>query len=336
MIWEIRGTRNGKTIRAKVAASSEESARAKAHASGVEVTAVLIMSDQAAAPATASASPIAAASAAPEQDAAPSPGMPDAGEQSPGYAAQPISYAHGAGLTQQPISAPFGLGLASVICGGVGSILFCIWPVAIPLAIAGITTGIIGWVLARKRQAKHLLPMIGTFVSVIPFVIYGVLAIGLASVFHSASKAAALAAQRAAAQTQAQANAAQSQAVAISRPHANPPPQPPAPPAPDPTIENPISIAADDLISAYNANPVAADAMYKNHWLKVDGTITQIHRASITLNGVEKQRGVQCTLTSGNLTASMALQTGQPTVVRGRCAGGSPRSVNLREVTIAK
>lgn len=220
MKWEIRGTKDGKQVRVKVSADSEQAARARAERGGIIVLAVLPMDEAPAAPAApapASSAPYErppqenaaqddsqAAAYATDQPAANAYANPPA--QWPGAAvSSPVPYATPYATPvgpQGPSDPSFGLALASLICGGVGSILFCFWPLAIFLGASAIGLGIAAWVIAKKRNSNVKMAMAGTFVGVVPFLILGTLALGLFTMFNRLSKEAEKAKAQADAQRQ--------------------------------------------------------------------------------------------------------------------------------------
>jgi hypothetical protein len=235
MLWEIRGTRNNQPIRAKVSASSEESARKKAEANGVVVQVVLAIDSPGAPAATPEvAAPPEADEAPAEADAEPSldaaeMAAPAAAYQraAPAQPQWPTNAAYQASaVQQQPYLPPgqmaplqygtpgmesgqgiSGLSIASLVCGAMGTCLFCLWPIALVTGLTGLTLGIVAWVTASKKQNRRdrNFAIAGTCVSTLPFIILLTLAIGLVALITSVGKQAAKAQA---------ANAAQQSAIA--------------------------------------------------------------------------------------------------------------------------
>ena len=91
---------------------------------------------------------------------------------------------------------------------------------------------------------------------------------------------------------------------------------------------NGINVTAEDLISAYKANEVAADERYKNQPLAVTGTVDSIGKdildtMYVTLKGDEKYgfTSVQCMFDDEHKTELAALSKGDHIRVVGICKG---------------
>lgn len=90
-------------------------------------------------------------------------GYPDpSGSQPPQYGAQttgPGNQAYpqqtGYGTAGQLATKTNGLAIASLICGILSILSFCVWFVSIPLAIAAIVTGVLGNKKAKLGQARQ-------------------------------------------------------------------------------------------------------------------------------------------------------------------------------------
>ncbi len=87
-----------------------------------------------------------------------------------------------------------------------------------------------------------------------------------------------------------------------------------------------------ELIEAYRANEIAADARFRGKMVSISGTVADITRSAFDdtvvqmgdPNGFER---VHATLSDGQQSVAAQLQRGQSVVVVGRCTGmiiGSP------------
>ena len=102
-------------------------------------------------------------------------------------------------------------------------------------------------------------------------------------------------------------------------------------------VEETISISAVDLVSAYEANEVAADKQYKGKMLSVSGSIYSIAvtlgTPQITLHGAD---GTFVTVIA-NMSTDEGMDTlskGQEIAITGKCDGSNGLSVNLLDAKL--
>jgi hypothetical protein len=115
---------------------------------------------------------------------------------------------------------------------------------------------------------------------------------------------------------------------------------------PNGTEITPITVNAEQLCQAYDANQVAADALYKNKILKVSGVVDDIGRdwlgyAEVELRGAEystRRYTVQCTFSTQNEYLVTQLSKGQSVIIQGTCDGREMflYAVSLKNCTIVK
>jgi len=86
----------------------------------------------------------------------PQPPPPGYGPQPPlpGYGPQPpLPYAHGALQGYPALKLPVGLAVASMVCGIVGALIFCLWFISIPLGIIATILGAVAIGRCKKGEA---------------------------------------------------------------------------------------------------------------------------------------------------------------------------------------
>jgi len=115
---------------------------------------------------------------------------------------------------------------------------------------------------------------------------------------------------------------------------------------PNGTEITPIIVNAEQLCKAYDANQIAADAMYKNKILKVSGVIEDIGRdlfdyPEVKLYGTEystRRYTVQCIFSTQNEYLVTQLSKGQSVTIQGTCDGREMflYAISLKNCTIVK
>lgn len=169
MLWEVRGTMNGKPFRGKIDASDEAQARQKAAAKGLAVSLVKPFVEPAAS-ASAFAAPLPAPAAA---AVAPVPQIVQV--MMPAASGKSVS----------------GLGIAALVLGIIGTVAFCVPFVSLPLAGIGLVLGGVGLLVAITGKRHGLaFPIAGVILSIVPFVIWGVVAAGVVGVGAAGATAA--------------------------------------------------------------------------------------------------------------------------------------------------
>jgi hypothetical protein len=87
-----------------------------------------------------------------------------------------------------------------------------------------------------------------------------------------------------------------------------------------------VALSANELMSAYTANEVAADAKYKGKVVAVSGTVTRvgkdiIDKMYVTLATRDPVREVQCMFDDNHAAALARLKNGDKVTIRGRVTG---------------
>jgi len=86
------------------------------------------------------------------------------------------------------------------------------------------------------------------------------------------------------------------------------------------------TLSANQLVSEYKANEVAADAKYKGYIVVVSGTIESIgndimDNAYVVIGNQGFLAGVQCTFTKGEKSSVALLSKGQRVIIKGEVSG---------------
>jgi len=103
-----------------------------------------------------------------------------------------------------------------------------------------------------------------------------------------------------------------------------------------------IEINAVALYTAYQGNPIAADAKYKDKILKVSGTIVNIDKSTFgtpyIIFGMDVYgiSGVMCEFNKTEETNLINLKIGQSATVQGICKGYSALKVDLEDCTLVQ
>lgn len=100
------------------------------------------------------------------------------------------------------------------------------------------------------------------------------------------------------------------------------------PPSTSPPAPAAIEVTADELIQAYEANEVAADAKYEGKILNVTGVVDNVGKdivdtpyVVLTSGGEWEVWGVQCMFDKEHEPELAQLAVGQTVTVQGRCSG---------------
>lgn len=102
----------------------------------------------------------------------------------------------------------------------------------------------------------------------------------------------------------------------------------------------PIDVTAADLFQAYQANEVAADQVYRNHRVRVTGTVAAIRRDFMNRTVVDLNSGanmflhVNATLADSQAARAATLSRGENIVVVGDCSGMVVGSPQIADATI--
>jgi len=104
--------------------------------------------------------------------------------------------------------------------------------------------------------------------------------------------------------------------------------------------EQAIKVSAAQLVNAYEANEVSADAQYKNRIVEVTGTIKSIGKdimdqPYVTLDGSNAIASVQCMFDKANQGQLASLNKDTRITLRGRVSG-TMMNVILRDCSIVK
>jgi hypothetical protein len=99
------------------------------------------------------------------------------------------------------------------------------------------------------------------------------------------------------------------------------------------------TLSANQLVSDYEANEVAADAKYKGVTVVVSGSIESIGKdimdqAYVVIGGQGFLDGVQCTFTKGEESSVARLSKGQQVTIKGEVSGKMIGNVLINKCTL--
>ncbi|MFC2016416.1 hypothetical protein ACFLUF_01755, partial [Chloroflexota bacterium] len=122
-----------------------------------------------------------------------------------------------------------------------------------------------------------------------------------------------------------------------------PEPEPMLEPAPEPILEPEIEIAAEELLSAYEVDGVAADAKFANKILKVTGVVDRIEVKDIldiyyiNLTSTERNllQDLRCVFDKKHGPDLRRLSLGETVTVQGKY-DGTIMDIRMRDCTLVK